>query len=132
MPTKIGNQKRITEVDEENYVTTGFGSNSYVSQPDFDEQINKLQLEDDTLDITYNNLTGVFGNDKEGGELDEIGDQAELKFGADPDMLKGLDEEPGDLSQRYNFQFTSRKDNTETNLQQEIVRSLDIAGKTPR
>jgi hypothetical protein len=76
-----------------------------VSGQFFDGEINAMKLEDDSLDITYNNMTGVFGQDEVGGELDDIGDQAELQFGADPNVLKGLDDEgTGDLSQRYNFQ----------------------------
>jgi hypothetical protein len=64
-----------------------------------------MKLEDDSLDITYNNMTGVFGQDDVGGELDDIGDQAELQFAPDQNVLKGwVDGETGDLSQRYNFQ----------------------------
>jgi hypothetical protein len=64
-----------------------------------------MKLEDDSLDITYNNMTGVFGQDEVGGELDDIGDQAELQFAPDPNVLKGWDDgETGDLSQRYKFQ----------------------------
>jgi hypothetical protein len=38
-----------------------------VSGQFFDGEINAMKLEDDSLDITYNNMTGVFGQDEVGG-----------------------------------------------------------------
>ena len=49
-------------------------------------------------------MTGVFGDKENNEELDGIDDASSLKFGRDVGVLDGLNEEDGDISQRFKFQ----------------------------